>query len=224
MKNQWIELKKQRARLYHRQHSSHFENGVIVRHDYSGLQANALTYWDDTAFIVNDYRVALWRSHPRFRLESLISDEALRRVEHCRPDVELFANAMPNYVKVGRSRKKISSWTTQPDPALLRYYDLLHQTERQVGMEVTFEVRTELKVNWYDWGKGMSLCAPFEVRNKQDLKALVDIARRLVRHESTLQVEFGDYVYTSADWLRERAALEAHGQSAVFSHAVAHTK
>ena len=130
----------------------------------------------------------------------------------------------PNYKKLGRSRKKIASWTQRPSSEeFKRYFALLMETERQVGAEVAFEVRPSIKTGWYDWCKGVSLCAPFEVRSEADLKALTQIARRLVKRESTLGEEFGDFVYRQPDWAADFRIMDAQeqGQLHVHVHAVA---
>ena len=204
MKNRYIEQKKHLARQYHRQKSSHFVDGIISRHLYDAMQPDTLTYWDDAVFIVNDYRVALWWTHPRYEYSELIKEEAGKRVDHLRPDIDLFKNCTPNYKRLGRSRKKIMSWTSQPNEQLIEYGKLCSAAERQVEKDVPFEVRPSLSINWLNWAKGVSLCMPFEVRSNSDLKDLVEIARRLVKRELTLQAVCSDYVYTQTDWLNER--------------------
>jgi hypothetical protein len=223
MKNRFIEARKQRAKLYHRnKKGSEFSNGIIVRHLYDEMTPETLTFWDDAVFMVNDYRVALWWTHPRYQYQELISEEARLRIEQQRPKEDPFADMTPNYKKVGRSRKKVVSWTQRPtSEEFQRYYALLRETERQVGAGVAFEVRPSIKMGWYDWCKGVNLCAPFEVRSEADLKALTQIARRLVRHESTLDKEFGDFVYRQADWVADREVMQAQQTGVLQVHAVA---
>jgi hypothetical protein len=93
--------------------------------------------------------------------------------------------------------------------------------ELQVGQEVTFEVRPSMSIGWNSWCKGLSLCAPFEVRSEAELLALTHIARRLVKRESTMQQEFGDYVYRQADWLADSQILEQAKRSPFTAHALA---
>jgi hypothetical protein len=93
--------------------------------------------------------------------------------------------------------------------------------ERQVGQEVAFEVRPSMAISWHSWCKGLSLCAPFEVRSEADLLALTHVARRLVKRESTIAQEFGDYVYRQEDWLADYRILEQENRSLFVSHALA---
>ena len=223
MKNRFIEDQKQRAKLYHRnKRDGKFQDGIIVRHLYTDMTPQTLTFWDDAVFMVNDYRVALWWTHPRYQYQNLVEEEARRRIKQHRPKEDPFSDMTPNYKKVGRSRKKIVSWTQRPtSEEYQRYFALLMETQRQVGVEVAFEVRPSIKTAWYDWCKGVSLCAPFEVRSEADLKALTQIVRRLVKRESTLIEEFGDFVYGQADWLADLKIMDAQQLSRLHAHAVA---
>jgi hypothetical protein len=223
MKNRFIESKKQKAKLYHRnQHGDTFTNGIVARYRYDDMTPETLTFWDDAVFIVNDYRVALGWVHPRDRYFALVKAQARLRVHHLRPGGDRFADMTPNYKTLGRSRKKIVSWTQQPTSEEFKhYYALLSAAQAQVSDELAFEVRPSLKMAWCDWCKSMSLCAPFEVRSEADLVALTKIARRLVKRESTLGEEFGDCVYRQTDWLADCKILDAQVQSRWPSRSVA---
>jgi hypothetical protein len=220
MKNHSIEALKRRAKLYHRNESGdQFTDGVLARHLYYDMTPETLSFWDDAVFIVNDYRVALWWTHPRHRYHNLVEEEAMRRVAHLHPEEDPFSDMTPNYKKLGRSRKKIVSWLQRPtSDECRRYFDLLFETERLVGRDTAFEVRPSMTISWCSWCKGLSLCIPFEVRSEADLRELTHIARRLVKRESTLRDEFGDYVYRQTDWLSDCKTID--GQR-LFTHALA---
>ena len=223
MKNRAIEAMKQRAKHYHRnKRGDEFTDGIIVRHLYDNMTPETLTFWDDAVFLVNDYRVALWWVHPRHEHHNLVETEAFRRITHLRPEDDLFADMTPNYKKLGQSRKKVMSWTQRPSSdEYRRYFDLLADTKRQVSQEVAFEVRPSMKIAWHSWCKGLSLCVPFEVRNASDLLALSHVARRLVKRESAIAQEFGDFAYSQADWLADCKVIDKTNPSFVISHALA---
>jgi hypothetical protein len=221
MINKFIEHQKARARLFHRQKCDHFTDGMIVHHRYDEMAPDTLTFWDDSVFIVNDYRVALGWTHPRLQYKELIEEEARKRIENQYPDVDLFANSVPKYKRVGRSRKKIVSSTCAIDDRMKVYYDLLKATEAAVEKEVPFIVEPSMKVKWYDWAKGMELCMPFEVRSVADLKTLTEIARKLVMRKTTIKDLCGASVYTQADWSRDSMVMQSEQQNPLFSHAVA---
>jgi hypothetical protein len=214
---------KQRAKQYHRnKHGGAFTSGIIVRHLYHDMTPETLTFWDDAVFIANDYRVALWWVHPRHQYHQLVETEALRRLNHLHPEIDLFADMTANYKKLGRTRKQVASWTQRPtSDEYRRYFDLLADMERQVSQEVAFEMRPYMKIAWHSWCKGLSLCVPFEVRSESDLLALSHVARRLVKREATIAQEFGDFVYRQADWLADCKVFEKTNPSFIMSQALA---
>ena len=213
---------KQRAKQYHRnKRGDEFTNGIIVRHLYDEMTPETLTFWDDAVFIVNDYRVALWWAHPRDQYHQLVEKKALSHITHFHPEVDLFADMTANYKKLGRSCKKVASWTQRPpSDEFRRYFDLLADIERQISQKVSFEVRPSIKVAWSRWCKGLSLSVPFEVRSESDLLALSDVARRLVKRESTIAQEFGDFVYRQADWLADCKVTQKSNPSFIISHSL----
>ena len=48
-----------------------------------------------------------------------------------------------------------------------------------------------------------------EIRTHADAVALVALARRLLKRETTCAIEFGDYQYGKADWLNDAKARTA---------------
>jgi hypothetical protein len=218
VKNRHIESKKQLAKLYHRNmRGDEFTGGIIVRYLYADMAPNTLTYWDDTVFLVNDYRVALWWVHPRHQYHELVQEEARQRLGDLRPQRSPLDDMTPNYKKPGRSRKKMLCWTQRPDgDEYRRYFERLLEMERQVAQEIPFEIRPSMKIAWHDWCRGVNLCVPFEVRSEADLMALSRIARRLVKRESTLADEFGDYVYGQVDWLNDCKTVEEQKKSRIW--------
>jgi len=114
----------------------------------------------------------------------------------------------PNYKKVGRSRKKIVSYSLAPiSPLMQQHFDAIELAKTQVITSTAIDVRPSMKIRWYRWCKGVHLCVPFEVRGRDDLKQLVALTRKLLARETTLQKEFGDYVYSNSDWLKDHPAV-----------------
>ena len=76
---------------------------------------------------------------------------------------------------MGRSRKRIVSYTAKPiSDAMLKYIDFVDATKLEVGNTVGFEIRPSMEIKWHMSSKSMLLCAPFEVRNSDDLKKGLD--------------------------------------------------
>jgi len=197
------------ARSYHRQHPLQFEDGVHIVHDYSEVKANEMTHWDIARFIVNDYRVSLIWEHPRYVYYGQIQAVAAQRMVGISPFRD--SPRRSNRIRRGSRRAWIRSGGLYEfsSPTTPEYFDQMREAQRAVGDEVPFTVSPSMSIKRYRHGKDLYLCAPFEVRNQDDLKRLVAIARRLALRRSTLAEEFGEFSYTQADWLRERTIVDA---------------
>ncbi|TKR54625.1 hypothetical protein D7I39_14105 [Allopusillimonas ginsengisoli] len=113
---------------------------------------------------------------------------------------------MPNYRRVGRSRKKIVSDTSQPVQGELRqYYDKLDTTKKKLQHSgIDSEVFPSWRRKRLSWATGVELVAPLEVRSELELKSVANLARSLLQGETTLDREFQGYRYGKNEWLAER--------------------
>jgi hypothetical protein len=76
------------------------------------------------------------------------------------------------------------------------YYEALRASISRLGGEgIDFEARPAWKWERLNWAMGVSLVAPLEVRNVQDLAAVATLAKKLILQETRLQVEFPEYSY-----------------------------
>lgn len=206
MKNAHFEKLGRLLRQYHRNHPWRLsQGGLYVPHLYENKDTDRLSWWDDVGFILNRRRVIVWWRHPRDLYSGAIKDEAYRRVGPSPGDNWVTEGSTPNYRKVGKSRKKIVTYTCrQPSAEQQAYYDKLHETEARLASEgIDFEVGVSWRRERLNWATGVELVAPFEVRNETELAVVAEFARRLVLGQSTLGTEFPGYRYGKADWLKE---------------------
>lgn len=223
MKNHQLELRRRLARQYHRnKRGNHFEHGILIRHDYGGFDPNELSWWDDVQFILGGLRVTVAWQHPRHVYQDMIEDAAMKAVHHLYEKIDggLFDRAEKTYKKVGRSRKKVQSYTTTRRPGEQEWFDALRTEEARLGMEAEFSVEPSFKVKILDWCRFVEIVAPVEVHNVAELRALADLVRRILKGETTLRQEFPGYVYGKAQWVGEGLAER---QLSVVSHRVAGT-
>ena len=115
---------------------------------------------------------------------------------------------MPNYRQVGRSRKKIASYTCRPpSEAQSQYYESLRTLEQEVSAQgVECEVCPSAKRQRLPWATGLELVVPLEVRNGQELAGVAGLARRLILGQTSLNEEFPGYRYGKENWLSEANA------------------
>ncbi len=204
MKNLYYQSLRQSAKNFHsRQHGDHFEKGIKPQYDYSSKDAAKLTWWDDVTFILNDYRVHVSWSHPRWHYKETIRSKAFDNVNR----VDMFdehgiENALPQFVKVGKSRKKIASYTMD---SLLKpgMYELLETEEKKLFETNDVKIYPSMTVSWYKDCRYVEICVPMEIKGAQDLPTLVTLVKSLLSQTTTLSKQFSGYVYTHTNWIEE---------------------
>lgn len=223
MKNRQFELRRRLARQYHRnKRGDPFEQGILVRHDYDGIDPDSPSWWDDVMFVLGKVRINVAWRHPRYVYQSMIEDAAMKATEHLYEKIEgdLFAGAEKSYKKLGRSRKKVQSYTTTRRPGAQEWFDALRAEEARLSAAAEFNVLPCFKVEALAWCRFVEIVAPFEVRHEGELRALADLVRRILKGETTLEQECPGYAYGKAQWVAEGLAERP---SHLVSHRIAGT-
>jgi hypothetical protein len=129
----------------------------------------------------------------------------------------LFNGSTKNYKKVGKSgrRKKIVSYTSKgpSEPQKLHYKNLRAIENRLTHEGIDLSIAPSWKWMRLNWAMGVSLVAPMEVRNTQDVAKLAQLARSLVLQQTSLAEQFPNQVYDKTDWLHDQAVLAAQGEA-----------
>lgn len=209
MKNRQIELRRRLARQYHRnRRGDSFAQGVLARHDYGEVDPNGLSWWDDAMFVQGRVRMNVAWQHPRNVYQGMIEDAAMKATEHLREKVEgdLFAGAEKTYKKLGRSRKKVQSYTSARRSGAQEWFDALRAEEARLSAAAEFTVTPGFKVESLNWCRFIEITAPVEVRSAGELRALADLVCRLLRSETSLELEFPGYIYGKAQWAADGLA------------------
>lgn len=134
-------------------------------------------------------------------------------------DGGLFDDAVKLHKRIGRSRKKISGYRTAADrPGTQVWLEALTFELARLNREADYSVRPSFNVQQLNWCRFIEIVAPIEVRSIAELRALADLVRRILAHETTLQGEFPGYVYGKAQWIADGLAAEA---PRVISHRLA---
>lgn len=205
MKNPHHELLCRKARQYHRNHQWRLSGGLFIPHAYPEPQT--LSWWDDVGFILNGRRVIVWWQHPRWVYRCEIERRAMAEVpEPSAPDRRWSEPGIADYRKLGRSRKKVVSYS-MPDisPEWVAYYEAVDQREAELMRSgIDYSVAPSVRIEQLAWATGVSLVAPIEVRNEAEVRALAALARRLLRREAALADIFPGYRYSTDDWVLEQ--------------------
>ena len=210
MKNLHQERLRQRAKIYHRSHAFGVdESGLYTRHVFENERH--LSWWQDLGFILNDRRVMVWWTHPRQQYCDAIKDEVWKAAGEMPGDIDDLFAADPNYKRVGRSRKKIVTYTSRPTPkATAEFYDRVSALREQLEATGIEQIITpSIEIGHYGWCTGVDLCVPMEVCTHADGVALIALARRLLTRQTTCAIEFPAFKYGQTEWLSEAKDREA---------------
>jgi hypothetical protein len=207
MKIARLEILRRLQRQYHQHHPWRLsQGGFYVPHSYAEMTPTDLSWWDDVGFILNGRRIIVWWRHPRYVYSNAIKDQAWLEAGDGPEDNWLTECGIKIYRKVGKSRKKLVRYTVrQPSPEQIQNYGLVHDIEKHLSANgIDFDVATSWKWRRLTWGMGVSLVAPLEVRNEDELASVANLARRLILGKTMLETEFPGYHYNRADWLHEQ--------------------
>ncbi|MDR0217934.1 MAG: hypothetical protein LBI71_03465 [Enterobacteriaceae bacterium] len=208
MKNRKFERNRRLAKQYQRnRHDCQFEQGILIYHDYSERDQNELSWWDDVSFILGSVRVMVDWQHPRYVYHNLIDEAAHNAVPRLQQDKENKSwFSKPKYKKVGRSRKKVHYHTLQFSEDSKKWFAALSAEKARLRKEADFTLYPSMKVEMLPWCRYVTLVAPIEVRNAEELHKLADMVRRILKRETTLEAEFPDYTYGKAQWIADGLA------------------
>ncbi|WP_374355357.1 hypothetical protein [Chitinimonas sp.] len=149
MKNRHFELRRRFARQYHRNKQGHyFDQGIRIRRDYSEVNPSGLSWWDDVQFILGGMRVEVAWQHPRHVYEGLVKEAAQQATEHPYEKIEgdLFDGAEKSYKQLGRSRKKVVSYTTTNRPGQDEWFEALRVEEARLSRDADYTIVPSIKV------------------------------------------------------------------------------
>lgn len=204
MKNLYYQSIRQAAKHFHsRQHGDHFDKGINPQYDYGNGEATKLSWWDDVTFIRNNYRVHVSWSHPRWYYKETIRSKAFDNINALDIfDEHAFENATPQYVKIGKSRKKVASYTMG---SLLKpgMYELLETEEQKLFKINDVKIYPFMTVSWFKDCRYIDICVPIEIKSTQDLVTLVTLVKRLLNQTTTLSKEFPNYAYSQKNWAED---------------------
>lgn len=210
MKNKRNELKKQKAKREVASRSKAHRNwnhelGIKVYHCYD--EPRQLSYWDDVSFMWGSKYVCVCWTHPRYMYEdhcdSIAYDAAsVGRVR----DGDIFKNATKNYVKRGKSRKAISTYTLTTDTDD-EFYTNWRKMKADLLRTSDYRQGTHFTVTQQDYCLMVSVCCPLEVRNEAELKLLADFSRTVLAQKISFNEVFGNYTYGSNEYCAENPDL-----------------
>ena len=207
MKNKRIEQYKVSAKRYKYPSHATVVDGIRIYHDYSEPRERA--YWDDFGFIRNGtYHLVLF-THPRYRYEDYCDELAYEYAKQFDTQKSnMWENATPNYMKVGKSRKKAVSWTMtnyeyQDHVDTNRFYAEWKDKTQELLRTTDYVQKPFMKTVQKAWAKEISICIPWEVVNEHSGIQLCQLVKDVIDGKIDFQSVFGNYGYGAKEYIAE---------------------
>jgi hypothetical protein len=202
MKVKYYESVKKSAKLYHQtERSTNFTNGLIHYHDFDEDTSSNLTWWEDVEFILNDYRVNVACIHPRLDYLDSIKTEAHNKIDHLYPvPTDIFEEPKQNYVKDRKSKFKSVPLNTDFTKEFNDWSAAYNSTQQELLLTSEYKAKPFITSEWLAYCRYIDICAPIEIRGSNDLVKLVDLVKRLLKGETTIENEFPAYTYAKVQW------------------------
>lgn len=206
MKNKKMEQYKISAKHYAKHWQKQLnQDGNHLPHAYPENERKKLAWWDDVFFKLGSQVVAIWWVHPRQHYADLCENLLDKQINM--PDTaSCFEWGEKIYTQVGKSRKKIKYYQTSSrynDERWQLYFAQREQLRQNLLYENDLLVKPFMQIQQYAWGLGVNLCLPIEALDEMSVNEMAQIAKRLVRRETTLAKLYPDYTYSKTDWQRE---------------------
>ena len=153
--------------------SSALVEGVHVPHVYDE-PPRTVSYWDDFGFRLGSQWVTVWWRHPRMELVDKVEEIAWELLPPDPVTEPLNVRGMftPNTVKVGKSRKKVQTYTMLPQrQAAKDRFAEFYRIKAELLLTGGYSVTPSIEINQYRWGRGVSLCYPIELLSQTDVVA-----------------------------------------------------
>ena len=176
-----------------------------IYHHYSPENLKTHAWWDDFAFMWGSQKIVVWFVHPRMAYHDKIDDIVYRSMKPSPYDKDWLVSATPNYKYLGKNkkRKKVISWSTNGFGGCSDYYDAWRTKTEILCKTSDYKQKASIGIRQYNYCRGVELVVPIEAVNEEGLMKLKEIVINHLKDPTYFQREFGSYVYSSEDWIRE---------------------
>lgn len=203
MKNKYFDLMRKSAKEYakdwHR-HNQLTPLGNALIHCYDN--PHEMGWWDDVMFRLGGQVICVWWTHPRMQFADQ-TNEMARNLMPPSPPWNLREGSVANYKRLGKNkkRKKIVSYTMAPIHDTWKEWSAeCDKKTEEVRRTTDLVIRPSMKIEQLNWCRGVSLCIPEEAIDAVSVEKMAEIAKQLLRGETTLEELYPDYTYTRHDY------------------------
>jgi hypothetical protein len=205
-----MELLRSRWNVRGAKHRIPNKDGVVIYHCYD--EQKNYSWWDDFGFFINGIYHVVWWVHPRMRYLDKCEDLAHDEVQHLYPKSELASDWLsmddPIWKKQGKSRKKVVGYKSSlNDSGSQRklWYDEFNKASERYKTTSDIVVHPSIKTEWLNYGKGIDLCYPVELRNEQEITEFALKLKESIKTGVPLEMTG---TYSKDDFLEEKSKWE----------------
>lgn len=209
MKNKHFEHRREAAKRFKNSPNNGFArrmvNGVAIYHDYT--EPRKLSFWDDFGFILGSQYVLVTWVHPRMAFSDAVEAEAEENVIQAigpGPIWDFFKNNTPVYKKVGKSRKKINSFSLAMVPADYEEYRLKVNIETdRLLKESSLTAKPSIRIMQWHTCRQVAIVYPAELLNVSDIVVFAAMLKQHLLGRGDMFAHLDGYRYGAADWQTE---------------------
>lgn len=208
MKNKHAEARYKNAKAYTKTRENDGSKYRVYHlyKDENGKPLKEKGYWDDVGVFSGSIFNSICWVHPRYAFEEEIRHKSYDRLYDS--DVEKWFNSfVPQYKKVGKSRKKVVSYQSpdieEPTTPVKTHKEAFDEELA----ETSYVQKCFIKVNMYKTSRCIEVCYPIEVINEESLKAMADEVMGYIHDYSKFYEKYGDFVYGVNEYKQENGLL-----------------
>lgn len=208
MKNKYFDLMRKNAKKYAKTWHRHHEvnaDGNVLYHCYSEPKSEG--WWDDVAFKIGSQVVVVLWVHPRMAFKDQVNDQAMEDCNHLYPTDDWFSGGKKIYKKLGKNKKRkrhIMTEMRQTPQSTRDWCDAIHAREKELFLTTDAVIRPSMRIEQCNHARYVYLCMPVEAVDEKSVNEMANVAKRLVKGETTLAELFPEYSYTKEDWAKEK--------------------
>lgn len=180
-------------------------DGNVLYHVYSEPKTEG--WWDDVSFRLGSQIVIVWWTHPRLGFSDQTENLAMTACMHLYDRSETWLTSGKKiYKKIGKNKNRkrwVATRMPESSDTTKNWIKALRESEKEIRATTDIVVRPSMKIQQLSWARGVSLCMPVEAVDAASVNEMANIAKRLIKGETTLEELFPGYTYTREDWAKE---------------------
>ena len=161
------------------------------------------SWWTDFGFVLGKTYVKVLFQHPRHiyydHCDEISYDKANLEFPDRYSPSSIFKTATPNYKSVGKSRKKVVSYSTNfetPD----EFYPRWKELREELLKTSDYEVKSSFNIELSDWARIVSVVYPVEL---ESIESMNEFKEKIISWMTQKEPFVPEVCYTKKNWNEE---------------------